>query len=60
MRTLLVAVILSSLAACDFWEVDRCLDRGGRWNAEKNACELEPLGNQDLSLKVLGRIGPSG
>lgn len=22
-----------------FWEVDKCLDAGGRWNYENNYCE---------------------
>ena len=26
----------------DFLNIDRCLDRGGRWNYESRACETEP------------------
>ena len=25
-----------------FFEVDRCLDAGGRWNYESGSCEFEP------------------
>jgi hypothetical protein len=32
----------------DFLEVDRCLDSGGRWNANQGSCEC-PEGNQSKS-----------
>jgi len=42
MKKLLTATaLLLSLSACEFWEVDKCLDRGGRWNYEKEVCEFE-------------------
>ena len=33
------------ISGCDYLEVDKCLDRGGRWNYEKKVCELEENAN---------------
>ena len=49
-----VIVILLFLSGCEFWEVDKCLDRGGRWNYEKEVCEFEENvqpENEDISGK---------
>ena len=29
------------VSGCTFWDVDKCLDRGGRWNHEKEHCEFK-------------------
>lgn len=29
------------LAGCDFLEVDKCQDQGGRWNYEDKICEFK-------------------
>jgi hypothetical protein len=29
------------LTGCTYWEVDKCLDRGGRWDQEKGQCQFE-------------------
>ena len=34
-------VILPLLYGCEFWEVDKCLDRGGKWNYDDGVCEFE-------------------
>lgn len=44
-RALMVAVavalaLLLLIAAYRFVQVDSCLDRGGRWNHDRGACEL--------------------
>jgi hypothetical protein len=38
---LLSIAILGLMAgwAAQFWKTDKCLDRGGRWNYERNTCE---------------------
>lgn len=45
--------------ACD--PIDRCLDRGGRWNHADSACELDP-GASDEPGAALDRpgAGPRG
>ena len=35
-----LAVILA-VSGCSYWEVDKCLDRGGRWVQEREQCEFE-------------------
>jgi hypothetical protein len=29
------------LSGCTFWEIDKCLDRGGRWDEAKQQCQFE-------------------
>lgn len=36
---LLSGVLMGSSAFSDFFQVDRCLDSGGRYNYEANTCE---------------------
>jgi hypothetical protein len=33
------AVLLLRINYAEFWQIDGCLDQGGRWNHESNACE---------------------
>ncbi|WP_157674073.1 hypothetical protein [Endozoicomonas ascidiicola] len=28
------------IAACEFWDVDKCLDRGGKWDYDKEQCDF--------------------
>jgi len=28
-------------SGCTYWEVDKCLDRGGRWDQDKEECQFE-------------------
>lgn len=44
-KVLFVALVVSLLAlaasiARDYLSVDRCLDRGGRWNEASRECEM--------------------
>jgi len=41
---LLVTLIAPKIVR--FWHVDRCLDRGGRWNYDQGRCELGEQGGQ--------------
>ena len=38
-QVIILSVLL--LSACDFWNVDKCLDNGGKWNYEQKVCEFE-------------------
>ena len=40
-KLFIFASVLLFLSGCDYLEVDKCLDRGGRWNYEKKVCEFE-------------------
>lgn len=40
-KIIAVIVILPLLYGCEFWEVDECLDRGGKWNYDDGVCEFE-------------------
>jgi len=40
-KAAVLLALLLLLAACEEWEVDKCLDRGGRWNDQTKQCELE-------------------
>lgn len=38
---LIMGIVLGSLPHCSRWfEIDTCLDRGGRWNYQTNQCEF--------------------
>ena len=40
-RSITALALLVVLSGCTFWEVDQCLDRGGRWDREKERCQFE-------------------
>jgi len=40
-RVIFFLLILQLLLACDFLDVDKCLDNGGRWNDGNSECETE-------------------
>jgi hypothetical protein len=44
-----VAALLLGLAGCEYWEVDKCLDRGGKWDYEKGECILHPAPDSDVT-----------
>ncbi len=31
------------LTACEFLEIDKCLDRGGKWSYEEEKCVFEEI-----------------
>lgn len=37
----LVMACITVLVATDFFSIDACLDKGGRWDAEIKACQYE-------------------
>ena len=42
MKKILLCILTSSLlSGCDFLEIDKCLDRGGKWDYEENKCEYK-------------------
>jgi len=41
-RILFLLSVIVALSGCEFWEIDRCLDKGGYWNYELGQCEFEP------------------
>jgi len=46
-KALFIALVISLLVlaariARDYFPVDRCLDRGGRWNEASHECEFAP------------------
>ena len=38
----LVMALAYRAEIAEFFEIDRCLDAGGRWNYESGSCEFEP------------------
>ena len=41
MKVLTVCVLsIIFLSSCEFWDVDTCLDNGGKWNYETKECEF--------------------
>lgn len=36
---LLGMLALTYRACADFWEIDACIERGGRWNIKTEACD---------------------
>lgn len=36
----ILLVMATPLIGCDILDVDKCLDRGGRWDYEKKTCDL--------------------
>lgn len=41
MSRLAVAIVMFPLlSGCRYWEIDKCLDQGGRWNQERQRCEM--------------------
>ena len=55
-KVIIVAVILVVAllvwVSWDFFRIDRCLDRGGRWNYAKSECE----GERSLGLDFVERL----
>ena len=39
-RLLIFILALLFLSGCNFLEIDKCLDGGGKWNYEDNKCEF--------------------
>ncbi|MFC5270591.1 hypothetical protein [Adhaeribacter terreus] len=39
---LIIISILAYFNTKDFWAIDACLDKGGRWNYETKKCEYGP------------------
>lgn len=37
---LLLFIAVSLLTGCEFWEIDKCLDQGGRWDYELKECDF--------------------
>ena len=54
-RAIIYISILFFLNSCEFWEKDKCLDNGGKWDYEKGACSksindiTEPKINEQVS-----------
>ncbi len=38
------------LAGCEYIEMDKCLDRGGRWDYEKRICKFVDADEEFLML----------
>lgn len=43
------------VSGCDFLEIDKCLDRGGKWNYEKEICEFKENTQPDDNISA-GRV----
>lgn len=41
MRFATVALLIVFSTGCTFWEEDKCLDRGGKWDHEREQCVFE-------------------
>lgn len=62
------ALILAILSGCMFFdEIDRCLDRGGRWDDATDACKLDAQSTDAASVReaqttatVFLRVGRAG
>lgn len=42
-RFVIILILSFVLAGCDFLEVDKCLDRGGKWDYENSKCVLKDV-----------------
>jgi hypothetical protein len=40
-KLLIFLLVILFLSGCNFWELDKCLDRGGKWNYEERGCVLK-------------------
>lgn len=38
MKISIISFICLMITGCNFMKVDRCLDKGGRWDKEKQEC----------------------
>lgn len=46
MKKLIITTFVYLLVTgCEFWDVDKCLDRGGRWDYEKEQCDFGDKSN---------------
>ncbi len=41
----LFSICMLCITACEGWNIDKCLDSGGRWNYEADKCEYEEGGD---------------
>ena len=48
MRLILIGALGVALTACNFIEQDKCLDRGGKWDAYKRECIYSEDKSQDM------------
>ncbi|UXY15515.1 hypothetical protein N8I74_00425 [Chitiniphilus purpureus] len=48
LRFIILLSIIFLFSGCNFIEVDKCLDRGGRWNKEKNICEFQEIKGESV------------
>ena len=44
LKVIFLLVAICFLGACEYLDVDKCLDAGGRWNYETSACEFADNG----------------
>jgi hypothetical protein len=42
-KFLIILLTLLFLTACEFLEIDKCLDRGGKWSYEEEKCVFEEI-----------------
>lgn len=42
MKRIIVLVVFMMCGGCEYMKVDKCLDRGGRWDYETKECEYAP------------------
>jgi len=38
MKIFMIFFICITVSGCDFFKVDNCLDKGGRWDKQKKEC----------------------
>ena len=41
MKWIVLATCIVLLSGCEYLEVDKCLDQGGRWDYQAKKCEFE-------------------
>ena len=44
LRVTFLLVAIFFLSACEYLDVDKCLDAGGKWNYETSECEFSDNG----------------
>ncbi len=60
---LLVAVLLTTVLFFRFTEfgrIDRCLDAGGRWDAEVGRCQTQPASTTSARLSASAKAPEAG
>lgn len=45
--SLITLTVIAYMKMTHFFEIDSCLDKGGRWNYEKQLCEVDDNKNID-------------